>query len=310
MKKKAAIWLLLAAVALMGAGQVQTGLLRMRTAHQPAVLEPADDMPPVIAFTTVALGGFRGFFADMLWMRAARLQREGRYFEIVQLADWITKLEPRFPAVWTYHAWNMAYNISILFDAPKERWRWVENGIQLLRNDALRYNPSSAQLYRELGWLFQHKIGSDDDSAHLYYKQRWAEKMESALSRPNELEALKLDPETMQMLDKTYGAFDWRLPQAHAVYWAWHSRSCARSGFDKAAASRMINQSILDACRAGRLVRDDSTGSFTLRPNLNLLPYAEKLFEQAANEGPDGETYREAKQQFIRSLLADEKQKE
>src|SRR4051812_45043764 len=49
--------------------------------------------PPVLAFTTVALGGFRGLIANALWIRANDLQQDGKYFEMVQLADWITKLE-------------------------------------------------------------------------------------------------------------------------------------------------------------------------------------------------------------------------
>src|SRR5262245_64587108 len=50
--------------------------------------------PPVLVFTTVALGGFRGLIANALWVRAMDLQDEGKFFEKVQLADWITKLQP------------------------------------------------------------------------------------------------------------------------------------------------------------------------------------------------------------------------
>src|SRR5471030_3289820 len=68
--------------------------------------------PPVLALTTVALGGFRGLISNALWIRASDLQDQDKYFEMVQLADWITKLEPHFSQVWTVQAWNMAYNIS------------------------------------------------------------------------------------------------------------------------------------------------------------------------------------------------------
>src|SRR5258706_6423858 len=57
---------------------------------------PLENAPPVLAFTTVALGGFPGIIANALWIRANDLQDEGKYFEIVQLADLITKLEPTF----------------------------------------------------------------------------------------------------------------------------------------------------------------------------------------------------------------------
>ena len=38
--------------------------------------------PPLVAFTTVALGGFRGIIADFLWFRAMALQDEGKYFDV------------------------------------------------------------------------------------------------------------------------------------------------------------------------------------------------------------------------------------
>ena len=84
-------------------------------------LTPLENAPPVLAFTTVALGGFRGLIANALWIRANDLQEEGKYFEMVQLADWITKLQPHFTTVWIHQAWNMAYNISIKFSDPRKK---------------------------------------------------------------------------------------------------------------------------------------------------------------------------------------------
>ncbi len=77
-----------------------------------AVLQNA---PPLLAFTTVALGGFRGLISNFLWIRANDLQQDDKFFEAAQLADWITKLEPTFAQVWLFQAWNMAYNISVKF---------------------------------------------------------------------------------------------------------------------------------------------------------------------------------------------------
>src|SRR5258705_12736992 len=44
---------------------------------------PLENAPPVLAFTTVALGGFRGLIANALWIRANDLQDDGKYFEMV-----------------------------------------------------------------------------------------------------------------------------------------------------------------------------------------------------------------------------------
>ena len=48
---------------------------------------------------------------------------------MVQLSDWITKLQPHFTSVWIHLAWNMSYNISVKFNYPKDRWEWVKRGI-------------------------------------------------------------------------------------------------------------------------------------------------------------------------------------
>ena len=74
------------------------------------------------------------------WIRAQDLQLEEKFFEMVQLADWITKLQPHFKTVWIVQAWNMAYNISVKFSDAADRWRWVRHGIELLPNLILPWN--------------------------------------------------------------------------------------------------------------------------------------------------------------------------
>src|SRR5436190_19212233 len=189
--------------------------------------------PPVLVFTTVALGGFRGLIANALWIRASDLQEEDKYFEMVQLADWITKLQPHFTTVWVHQAWNMAYNISIKFNDMNDRWLWVLRGIELLRDRGLRFNPKEPLIYRELAWFFQHKLGQNLDDGHEYYKHIWAEEMQKVLGagRPNFAELLdpptaeahervktlrekyKLEPKFMKEVDEMYGPLEWRLPE-------------------------------------------------------------------------------------------------
>ena len=139
--------------------------------------EPLTNAPPTLAFATVAMGAFRGLVVDILWIRADRLKQEGQFFDAKQLADWITKLQPRFAPVWEFQAWNMAYNISVAIPAtdPAERWRWVKNGYELLRDKGIAINPKSMLIYRELARIFQHKIGDFTDDANQYYKLQLAE---------------------------------------------------------------------------------------------------------------------------------------
>ena len=152
-RAKKILLLLLAAALLAVSGQVQKSLDRDRVQLGLTIGEPLQNAPPLLAFTTVALGGFRGLISNLLWMRANDLQLDDKYFEAAQLADWITDLEPHFAQVWNFQAWNMAYNISVKFkeNAPgdfSDRWRWVQRGIELLRDRGLLYNPDDVSIYR------------------------------------------------------------------------------------------------------------------------------------------------------------------
>ena len=136
--------------------------------------EGTKGMPPHVALTTAALGTFRGLAVDVLWVRADALQTKGEFFEAQTLSQWITALQPRFPKVWGFQAWNLAYNISVGTKVPEERWGWVNRGINLLRSQGIVLNPDDANLPMELAWIFFHKIGGKNDREHWYYKVRLA----------------------------------------------------------------------------------------------------------------------------------------
>ena len=133
----------------------------------------AEGTPPIVAFSTMALGGFRGLIADILWIRAGDLQQKGKYYELVQLSDWILKLQPKFSSAASYMGWNMAYNVSVACKRPEDRWRWVRRGIQLMQ-DAVTMNPNDPNVYHELAWIYQHKLGNVLDDAQRYYKETMA----------------------------------------------------------------------------------------------------------------------------------------
>lgn len=181
--KKIQIWLIviLAAGILLSLNlEVQDKLDNMIQQEKLVDEASVKGLPPMVAFTTVALGGFRGLLADLLWLRAGALQEEGKYFELVQLASWITKLQPKFTGATAYLSWNMAYNVSVTFQAPEDRWRWVQRGIELIRDEALNYNANDPVLYQQLGWIYQHKMGNTLDDAQRYYKFQIAKEMQKA----------------------------------------------------------------------------------------------------------------------------------
>jgi hypothetical protein len=97
----------------------------------------------------------------------------------------------------------MAYNISVAIPEtqPDQRWQWVRNGYELLRDQAIdKYKLKNITLYRELGRIFQHKIGGVSDDAHKYYKLQLALSMEPLLGPADDryFDALAEAPLTWQ----------------------------------------------------------------------------------------------------------------
>ena len=200
----------LAVVALLAASVAgQFALRRERANVAPALAEGA----------LAALGGLRSIAAEVIWFRADRLQDEGRYVELAQLASTLAFLEPRTPEVWSYASWNLAYNVSVMMTDAESRWRWVEAAISLLRDEGLRLNPRSPDLLRELAWLFELKIGTDLDAAAPVYRRLWREKVEDVRRRGAWEEELKMDPREMARIEQATGFDDWGDPFLSAIYW-------------------------------------------------------------------------------------------
>lgn len=299
--------------------------------HQREVLgltrvTPLENAPPVLAFTTKALGGFNGLIANALWIRANELQEEGKFFEMVQLADWITKLQPNLSSVWIHLAWNMAYNISVKLNDPEDRWKWVRRGTELLRDQAIVYNPKEPQLYRELAWFFQHKMGHYLDDAHQHYKVEWAREMTSVLGRdgrpkwdeltnpqtPDQVERArllrekyKMDPVWMKQADDRYGPLEWRLPEAHAIYWAMKGLALTKDQplrkEELIGLRRVIFQSLQLAFMRGRLIYPNKTGNeFVYGPNLEIVKQTSDAYiEQAQLEPDKSDTILNAHKNFL-----------
>ena len=78
----------------------------------------------------------------------------------------------------------MAYNVSVLTNTPEERWDWVKAGINLVRNEGLRYNPNDVVLHKELAFWFSHKMDGVSDDAHLHYKREHAKEWHYLLGKP------------------------------------------------------------------------------------------------------------------------------
>ncbi|GEM_PF-5535589 len=168
--------------------------------------DTGDDDRAAIHFIQKALGSFRGLAADILWLRAERMKSEGRNFELVQLSRWIIDLQPNYAAAIAYLGWNLAYNISVTTSDPAERWRWVQEGIALFKERALLYNPDDPEIYRELAWIYYHKMGDTMDDAQSFYKLKQAEKMSALLGAKPDFVAMANAPKSKADFHRAFAA--------------------------------------------------------------------------------------------------------
>jgi hypothetical protein len=279
-KAKGAVWVVfaMACFSLAAWFGAHSGKRDVSDASRPMRL----DAPPGVRFVTVALGGFRGLLADILWVRASDLQDRGSFFEVAQLADWITRLEPRYPEVWIYHAWNMAYNITAVVPDPSDRWHWVMNGIRLLRDEGIPSNPGDPKLYWELGWLYFDKVGGRWDEARLFYRISWAREMSdrmgggllnhAVLAEHREsartFREIGLNPEVMKAMDEAYGPLDWRLPETHAMYWGFKGRPYQKP--DARWCDRLVWMGLTESIKGGHLVFLPERKIYQQGPRLDL----------------------------------------
>lgn len=366
-----------------GIAFVQDKMAEVRETHHLAETGAfeGNDVSPVVAFTTLALGGFRGLLADILFLRSQSMHESGNYFELVQLADWLVKLQPRFTGATAYLAWNMAYNVSVTYNAPEDRWRWVQRGIELIRDEALKHSDNDPVLFHELGWIYQHKVGHILDDANWYYKRQLAmqiihitgetgridwQALADAPDNPEELYAslnakqtaalaeilgkrqltlrqledefrqmgsfpdvdmedelvaanlfepmnlylrsrwlnlgFRLDPEFIAPLIDEYGYLDFRLPEAHAIYWAKRGLAASEGGIN-VKCDRMVNQSMMNAFKYGTIIYLPEEGAAFIGPNLEIVDAVrdQYLYTMATHE--DNNSFRSGWENFMKDAV-------
>ncbi|WP_165225002.1 hypothetical protein [Aquisphaera insulae] len=109
------------------------------------------------------LGGFRGIVANYLWQQAEENKRDHDWDRLKTNVDMITRLQPHFLAIWTFQSWNLAYNVSVEWDAPEDKYEWIKQGIKFVQR-GVDYNQNSPDLMWDTAWYYYHKLGFADES--------------------------------------------------------------------------------------------------------------------------------------------------
>src|SRR3990170_8369138 len=127
--------------------------------------DPSESIPLLL------LGGLRGIAVDFLWARAIARHEEKKYYELLAINNLISKLQPNFPAVWIFQAWNMAYNIAYEWDSPQNKWKWIRTGLGFAKKGSLK-NPKSGDLFFELGYMYLHLFDHRVFKYAEYYREQ------------------------------------------------------------------------------------------------------------------------------------------
>lgn len=136
------------------------------------------ELTPDTFAATVLLAGFRAVAVNIAWMKVDYFERNGDLWAVTPTLRVITTLQPDLEGIWAYAGWHLAFNMSRLEpdEAVEDRWRWVRQGIDILR-EGLARNPGSWRLREQLGsaviWL--KCVDPDNDEAHEFFARRYQE---------------------------------------------------------------------------------------------------------------------------------------
>lgn len=121
------------------------------------------DVDPTSSTMVLVLGGLRGAAVNVLWIQALEMQKEHDWTNLEPVVESIVKLQPHFIYIWTFQGWNLAYNVSVEWDAVEDKYYWIKRGIKFLRRGT-EENQHSPELRWDVGWTYFHKIGKSDEA--------------------------------------------------------------------------------------------------------------------------------------------------
>jgi len=115
----------------------------------------------------LALTGSRGIAVTYLWSTAMEKQKRHEWNELDLLVSSITKLQPHFITPWLFQSWNLAFNVAVECDRPRDKYFYISRGLEILAEGERRnYKPpapGNPDMRQYLGSYYLMKIGNSDE---------------------------------------------------------------------------------------------------------------------------------------------------
>jgi hypothetical protein len=142
-----------------------------------AALGEIDPASQTAELATLGLGGVA---VQLLWDSAHQYQMKEDWASLKAVLEQIIRLEPHFWTVWDFQGHNLSYNISVEFDDYRDRFYWVMQGIDFLKQ-GVKFNSTDPRFIARIGWFYGNKIGRADE--HVQYRRLFKKQQEEKNER-------------------------------------------------------------------------------------------------------------------------------
>lgn len=123
------------------------------------------EIDPASETMKLATLGLRGVAVNLLWGKADEYKKKEDWTNLTATLEQLALLQPNFITFWKFQSWNVSYNVSVQFDDYRDRYYYVRQGIEFLKQGIAKNKDNSQvpQLLWDLGWFVGHKIGRADE---------------------------------------------------------------------------------------------------------------------------------------------------
>src|SRR5262245_22139324 len=107
----------------------------------------------------LVLTGSRGLATTILWNDVLKKQEKHKWNEVEMLVNSITELQPYFMTPWLFQSWNLAFNVAVENDRPRDKYYYISRGLdRLAAGERRNAVPGSPDLRHHMGVYYQMKI--------------------------------------------------------------------------------------------------------------------------------------------------------